>query len=172
VQHLERCGALTPALLAIHANYLAPGDAELLGKRGVQVVHCPRSHTYFRHTAFPFEALSAAGVNISLATDSLASVVQPRRQTVELNLFEEMREFARRFPAVSPETILQMVTLNPARALGLAGRLGELRPGAGADLIAVPAPERNEELFESLLHHSSCVAASLIGGEWAILPKA
>jgi imidazolonepropionase-like amidohydrolase len=65
-----------------------------------------------------------------------------------------------------------MVTLNPARALGLAGRLGELRPGAGADLIAVPAPERNEELFESLLHHSSRVAASLIGGEWAILPEA
>lgn len=170
VQHMERCHALTPALLAIHANYLAPGDADLLGKHGVQVVHCPRSHAFFRHQAFPFEALTATGVNISIATDSLASVVQPRRQKVELNLFEEMRAFARQFPSVSPEAILQMVTLNPARALGYAGKLGELRAGAFADLIALPVGRRSENVFETILHHTGHVAASLINGSWAITP--
>ncbi len=204
VQHLERNGALTSSLLAIHANYLAPGDADLLGKHGVHVIHCPRSHAFFRHQAFPFEALTATGVNISLATDSLASVVQPRRKiivgrasslstaadelgsarfkhgppdrqdacptTLELNLFEEMRAFARQFPSVSPETILQMVTLNPARALGCAGKLGELRPGTFADLIALPVGRRSENVFESILHHSGHVAASMINGSWAITP--
>ena len=170
VQHMERNGALTSSLLAIHANYLAPGDADLLGKHGVHVIHCPRSHAFFRHQAFPFEALTATGVNISLATDSLASVVQPRRHKVELNLFEEMRAFARQFPSVSPETILQMVTLNPARALGCAGKLGELRPGTFADLIALPVGRRSENVFESILHHSGHVAASMINGSWAITP--
>lgn len=170
VRHLERCDALNPALLAIHVNYLAPGDAELLAKRGVQVVHCPRSHAYFRHQAFPFEALSAAGVNLSLATDSLASVTLTRRQTAELNLFEEMQEFARRFGSVPAETILRMVTLNPARALGCAGKLGELRPGARADLIAVPAASGRGDLFDAIVQHTGPVSASLIDGAWALPP--
>lgn len=170
VQHLERCGALSSNLLAIHVNYLAPGDADLLGQRGVHVVHCPRSHAFFRHQAFPFEALTASGVNVSLATDSLASVEQPHRQQVELNLFAEMRAFARQFPHVPAETILRMATLNPARALGLGGKLGELRPGTRADLIAVPLPNRVEDIFTALVHHPGPIAASLIEGRWAIAP--
>jgi cytosine/adenosine deaminase-related metal-dependent hydrolase len=170
VQHMERCGALTPSTLAIHVNYLAPGDAEMLGRRRTYVVHCPRSHAYFRHQAFPLEALLAAGVNISLATDSLASVIRPPRQKVELNLFEEMRAFARQFPAVAPEQILQMVTLNPARALGCAGKLGELRSGACADLIALPFEARPANLHEAILHHAGHVSASIIDGRWAITP--
>lgn len=171
VQHMERCGALSSSLLAIHVNYLAPGDADLLGKNGVHVVHCPRSHAFFRHQAFPFEALSAASVNISLATDSLASVVKPRRQTIELSLFEEMRAFARQFPSVSPETILRMVTVNPARALGHAGKLGELSPGACADLIALPVGRRLENLHETILNHTGSVTASMIDGGWVISPS-
>jgi cytosine/adenosine deaminase-related metal-dependent hydrolase len=202
VQHMERNGALTSSLLAIHANYLAPGDADLLGKRGVHVIHCPRSHAFFRHQAFPFEALNTAGVNISLATDSLASVINPRRKTVwrraspgtagettpprlkrvaaeggpatpaiiELNLFEEMRAFARLFPSVPPETILQMVTLNPARALGFAGKLGEIRPGAFADLIALPVGRSSENVCASIVNHTGNVSASMINGSWAITP--
>lgn len=169
VQHLARHRALHPSLLAIHVNYLAPGDAELLSQHRVQVVHCPRSHAYFRHQAFPFEALTTSGVNISLATDSLASVAPNKQHPPQLNLFEEMRTFARQFQAVSPEAILQMVTTHPARALGHGGRLGELSPGAGADLIAVPS--QGSDPFECLQHHHGPVSASLINGRWALPPK-
>jgi len=169
VQHLDRCGALTSSLLAIHANWLAPGDADLLARRGAHIVHCPRSHAYFRHAAFPFEALTTAGASISLATDSLASVFKVNKRPPELNLFEEMREFGRRFPSVSPEAILKMVTLNPAAALGAKGRLGELRVGGRADLIAVPAARR--DLFNSLINHPGQVAASMIDGRWILPPS-
>jgi len=37
---LERNGYLADNLLAVHVNYLAPGDAALLGRRGVSVAHC------------------------------------------------------------------------------------------------------------------------------------
>jgi len=169
VQHLARHGALHSSLLAIHVNYLAPGDADLLSRHGVHVVHCPRSHAYFRHQAFPYEALSASGVNISLATDSLASVAPKKKHALELDLFEEMQAFARQFPAVSPETIIQMVTLHPARALGYAKRLGELTAGALADIIAVPSHGR--DVFECVLHHHGLVSASMIDGRWAIPPE-
>jgi cytosine/adenosine deaminase-related metal-dependent hydrolase len=170
VQHMERSGALTSSLLAIHANCLAPGDAALLARRGVHVVHCPRSHAYFRHPAFRFDELTAAGVNISLATDSLASVVKCPGRQPELNLFEEMQEFSRNFPRVKPEDILRMVTMNPARALGMAGRLGELSRGALGDLVAVPFEGPKTAVFESLVHHAGAVRASLIDGVWAVPP--
>jgi imidazolonepropionase-like amidohydrolase len=110
--------------------------------------------------------LTAAGVNISLATDSLASVTPQKKQTSELDLFEEMRSFARQFPAVSPETILPMVTTHPAKALGHARRLGELSAGAWADLIAVPT--HPGDVFEGLVHHHGRVTASLVNGRWAL----
>jgi cytosine/adenosine deaminase-related metal-dependent hydrolase len=171
VQHLARHGALSAALLAIHVNYLAPGDAELLARHHVHVVHCPRSHAYFRHQAFPYEALSGGGTNISLATDSLASVTRSGRQRLELNLFDEMRMFSRRFPAVSPEVILRMVTANPALALGQQGRLGTLSAGASADVIAIPLPGREYDSLETILHHSGPVSASMIAGLWAMAPS-
>lgn len=168
VQHLVRYGLLGPDLLAVHANYLAVGDAELLAQHGVSVVHCPRSHAYFGHRPFPWPGLVRAGVNVCLGTDSLVTV--PRRQEQVLDLFAEMREFLSRHPGTRPETAVHLVTTNAARALGWAGRVGELRPGAWADVIAVPFAGPMEAVPEAVTQHRGEVAASLIDGVWALHP--
>jgi aminodeoxyfutalosine deaminase len=170
VQHLERCGALDGSLLAAHVNYLAQGDAVLLGKRQVHVVHCPRCHFYFRHDPFPLRGLVKAGVNVCLGTDSLASVYKARRQSVELNLFEEMRALAMSEPLLSAGKIVQMATLNGARALGLGGQIGELAEGSFADLIALPFAGKVADIYDAVLHHAEDVAASMIDGQWVTAP--
>jgi cytosine/adenosine deaminase-related metal-dependent hydrolase len=170
VKHLDRCGALSEGLLAAHANYLAKGDATLLGKRKVHVVHCPRCHSYFHHDPFPLRRLAKAGVNVCLGTDSLASVYKPRRQSVELNLFEEMRALAKNEPSLSARTIVRMATLHGARALGMAGQIGELAEGCFADLVALPFAGNAADAYDHVLHHHGDVAASLIDGQWAIEP--
>ena len=170
VQHLERQNALCEQLLAVHVNYLAPGDALLLAKHKVHVVHCPRSHAYFKHRRFPLEELALAGVNLCLGTDSLASVDQAHKQTAELDLFAEMRQLAAANPAVPSDIILQMATVNGARALGMPGQIGEISPGAFADLIAIPFVGKSAQIGEAVLHHQGVVAASMIDGQWAIAP--
>jgi cytosine/adenosine deaminase-related metal-dependent hydrolase len=172
VQHLDRCGVLGENLLAVHVNCLNRNDAALLGRRGVHVVHCPRSHGYFHHAPFPLRQLLRAGVNLCLGTDSLASVYKPRRQSVELNIFEEMRALAQNAPDLSARTILRLATLNGARALGLTGQVGELSEGACADLIAVPFAGRERGVYDAILGHRGNVAASMIAGQWAIAPGA
>jgi aminodeoxyfutalosine deaminase len=142
----------------------------LLGRRKVHVVHCPRSHAYFRQDPFPIHQLARAGVNICLGTDSLASVTKVRREHIELNLFEEMRALAGREPGLSPRSILRMATINGARALGMEERIGELTPGAFADLIAMPLGTKHGNVWEQVLEHSGPVAASMIGGKWALQP--
>ncbi len=166
VQHLERQGALHENLLAIHVNYLAPGDAQLLARHKVNIVHCPRSHHYFRHRAFPLAKLAGAGINICLGTDSLVSVYKTRKETVALDMFEEMRELATAHPALSPATILEMATINGARALGMAGQIGELSPGAFADMIAIPFAGKVADAHAAALHHTGNVSATMIGGQW------
>jgi 5-methylthioadenosine/S-adenosylhomocysteine deaminase len=110
-------------------------------------------------------------VNVCLGTDSLASVYKPRRQSVELNLFEEMRMLARNEPSLSARTIVRMATLHGARALGMAGQIGEVAAGCYADLIALPLSGEVADIYDSVLHHAGNVAASMIDGQWAIEPR-
>jgi cytosine/adenosine deaminase-related metal-dependent hydrolase len=116
-----------------HLNELAESDFKLLEtfRDKFHVVHSPRSHDYFAHSAFAFERLRDLGFNICLGTDSLAS-------NENLNLFAEMRAFRRGEAAVSPKETLEMVTVNGGRALGRPQILGRIRANYFADLIAIP----------------------------------
>jgi cytosine/adenosine deaminase-related metal-dependent hydrolase len=171
VQHLDRQRLLGPRLLAVHLNYLSPGDARLLAKRNVSVVHCPRSHDYFKHQTFPYRTLANAGINICLGTDSLATVRITRRSQPELNLFREMQTFANEHLNVPDHKIVRMATLNGARALGMGGQIGELNQHAFADLIAIPFTRKRSEIHEAIIYCTGEVSASMIAGEWAIAPK-
>jgi cytosine/adenosine deaminase-related metal-dependent hydrolase len=170
VQHLEGCGALSENLIAVHANYLAPGDAELLGRHGVSVVHCPRSHAFFKHQPFPLAELRRAGVNLCLGTDSLATVSSASPQTLELSMFAEMRALAAASPSLPAEAILRMATVNGARALGLPDQLGALAPGLAADLILIPFAGHPADVFDAAIHYQGHVTAAMIGGQWALGP--
>ena len=171
VQHLAKTGILASNLPATHVNYLAPGDAEWLAERRVSVAHCPRSHDYFRHQAFPRRTLAKAGVNICLGTDSLATVRKRSRKPPELNMFDEMRAFAAANPGVSAEQIARMATIHGARALGMNGKIGELACRAFADVIALPFTGAPAESYDAVLDHEGSVAASMIGGQWAMPPQ-
>jgi len=171
VKHLARNKMLGENLLAIHVNVLARGDATLLGKHHVHVVHCPRSHDYFRHPPFLRKRLANAGVNICLGTDSLATVRKIRKQNPELSMFEEMRELAASDPRLPPAEILRLATVNGARALGRAGQIGELSENALADLIAIPASVKTSDACEAVLGHAGDVSASMIDGQWVMPPE-
>ncbi len=166
VQVLADCGVLGPNLLAIHLNCLAEGDLDLLRHRRVQVVHCPRSHDYFEHPPFPYELLHSAGLNLSLATDSLVTTRAPRGHPPQLSLFDEMRAFARSHPAVAAREILRMVTVNPARALQFSGHAGAIQEGAFADLLVLPVAGSLRSLEEEIVHYRAIPSRRMIGGEW------
>jgi aminodeoxyfutalosine deaminase len=119
--------------VVVHLNELAESDFELLERSASKfhIVHCPRSHNFFGHGRFAFERLRSLGFNICLGTDSLAS-------NESLSLFDEMRAFRTQFPSISPEEVLQMVTVNPARALRHDSALGKISYAGYADLLAVP----------------------------------
>lgn len=148
--------------LIAHLNELAETDFDLLAKlpQLLSLAHCPHSHAYFGHGAFAFERLEALGFNICLATDSLAS-------NTDLSLFAEMREFRRLHTGVPAEKILAMITVNPARAIRAEDRLGKIRAGYQADMIAIPATSEASSAYESIISFTGDVFWMMIGGEMA-----
>lgn len=167
VQLLDQHRVLGPDTLLSHANYLAPGDEERIARSGASVVHCPRSHQYFEHQIFAYDRLEKAGVNLCLGTDSLATTLKSRGEQPRLNLWEEMRLFASRNPGVRPRTVFEMVTLNPARALGRENDLGQIRAGAVADFATAkyagkPAAEM---IYETILHETHMAEVYIAGAQ-------
>jgi 5-methylthioadenosine/S-adenosylhomocysteine deaminase len=137
LERLRRLGLVSPALIAVHAVHLEPGERELLARHGCSVVHCPSSNLKLASGFAPVAALLAAGVNVALGTDGAAS-------NNRLDLFQEMRTaallakaVARDAEALPAHAALRAATLNGAQALGIAQRIGSIEPGKAADLVAV-----------------------------------
>ena len=160
--HLWHSGAVDARWLLTHMNTLSEEDflvlADLPRGAGPHIIHCPGSHRYFSHPPFPARRLHDLGVNLCLATDSLAS-------TDTLSLFSEMRLMRRSQPWLRPDQVLRMVTVNPARALRRKGQLGQILPGALADLIALPASGSLGTVHEEIVEHAAPVSWTMIDGQ-------
>ncbi|MDB6147862.1 MAG: hypothetical protein JWO45_1526 [Spartobacteria bacterium] len=147
-----------PKWIVAHLNGLSESDFDRLKNAGCpfHLVHCPRSHEYFRHSAFPFERLRRLELNICLGTDSLAS-------NDDLSLFREMRLFQKKHPDVSAADILRMTTVHPARALDQSMVLGKISPQYYADLITIPH-SNDADVFEQIIAFDKTVAWSMVAG--------
>ena len=156
--YLLRHVALGERWLIAHLNELAESDFDLLARstNRFHIAHSPRSHRYFGHSPFQLERLREVGFNVCLGTDSLAS-------NDDLSLFAEMREMQRNEPRLSPLEILEMVTVNPARALDRQSLLGRITSGALADLIAIPL-EGERDVFEGIVAFDKAVPWTMADG--------
>ena len=153
-------GVIPRGAILTHMNVLAEEDWSLLATRAgdVSVVHCPNCHAYFQRPPFPLDRHRDLGINLCLGTDSLAS-------NRSLSMFEEIRTLLRNHPSVTPREALEMATRNPARAIGLAGSLGEISPDACADLIAIPFSGPQDGAAEAVAAFSQDVPWMMVAGQ-------
>jgi cytosine/adenosine deaminase-related metal-dependent hydrolase len=159
---LWRSGAINRDWLLVHMNELEESDFNLLGSLPGEalpnVVHCPGSHAYFEHSPFPFRRLHEMGVNICVATDSLAS-------THSLSLLAELRRVRASEEWLSASDLLATVTTNAARAIGQAGRLGTIQKGAFADLIALPVTSPLASVYDAIIDFQQPIPWMMIDGQ-------
>jgi len=137
LERISQLGMLSPRLQAVHATQLMKGEIGSLAKHGASVVHCPQSNMKLASGSCQVADLLAAGVNVTLGTDSAAS-------NNNLNMVDEMRSagllgkhIAGDAAALPAHTLLEMATINGARALGLEDKIGSLEIGKAADITAV-----------------------------------
>ncbi len=134
---LNALGLVGPRTQCVHMTEVNDEEMELLAAVGAHVVHCPESNMKLASGRCPVSRLQAAGVNVALGTDSAAS-------NNDLSMPGEMRSAALLAKlgegdatALPAETVLEMATINGARAMGLQDDIGSLEVGKLADLVAV-----------------------------------
>lgn len=122
-------GALRPGVVLVHLTEARPDELARVAASGASVVFCPRSNLFIEGKLPPLLAARAAGLDVALGTDSLAS-------NVSLDVLEEARTLADRFPSVPADELFAMASWNGARALGQKD-LGRIARGARPGVFAV-----------------------------------
>jgi cytosine/adenosine deaminase-related metal-dependent hydrolase len=143
-----------------HLNELDEADYALLSRpewAGLPVVHCPKSHRFFQHRPFPWKRLLEVGANLCIGTDSMAS-------NDSLSLLAELRTFRQTAPELSPEHLLQMITMAPARALQQQDELGQINSGFLADAIGIPFSGTIESVYEWVIEYRAPITWMLVDG--------
>ena len=137
LERLRRLGLLRPGLIAVHAVHLEPDEIDLLATHACHVAHCPTSNMKLGSGIAPIASMLRHGIGVGLGSDGAAS-------NNRLDVFQEMRQAALLAKVANHDAAclpahqaLRMATLEGARALGLDEKVGSLRPGKAADLLAV-----------------------------------
>ncbi len=144
VEYLDKIGALSKKMLAAHCTWLTKSEVALLAKAGVAVAHCPVSNMKLASGGVaPLPEMFEAGVPVGLGTDGAAS-------NNTLDMFETMKVCAllhkahRWDPTVlNAQTVLDLATIQGAKALGVEREIGSLETGKRADIILVDAKAPN-----------------------------
>jgi 5-methylthioadenosine/S-adenosylhomocysteine deaminase len=175
VEYLDKIGALSKNMLAAHCTWLTKSEVALLAKAGAGVAHCPVSNMKLASGGVaPLPEMFEAGVNVGLGTDGAAS-------NNTLDMFETMKVCAllhkahRWDPTVlNAQTVLDLATIQGARAIRADNEIGSLEPGKRADIILIDAKAPNmnpvygkETVVSDLVYSASAgnVSTTIVDGQ-------
>ncbi|MCU1458432.1 MAG: amidohydrolase [Actinomycetia bacterium] len=137
IEVFEQRGILGPNTVVAHCVWLDEREIELLARTGTSVVHCPCSNMKLSSGPARVGDLRRAGVLVGLGSDG-------EKENNNLDLFEEMKfaSLLQKVTTMDPTTgdpwdVLEMATIDGARALGLGDLTGSLEPGKRADVVTV-----------------------------------
>lgn len=162
IRFARSIGLLDAPTLLAHVNYCDDDELSVLAAGGASVVYCPRTHNYFAHPPHRWRDMLAAGVNVAVGTDSLAS-------TPDLNVVDDLRLLRRIAPEVPAADLWRLVTTRAARALGMEALVGSISPGKAADLVCFPVDDRADPPA-SILDDASVPSHVWIAGERQGMP--
>lgn len=137
IVHLDRIGVLGPRLIAAHVVWPTDDELLLLKKHDVGVAHCPQSNMKLASGIAPVPKMLALKIPVGVATDGAAS-------NNDLDLWEEFDTAAKLHKVatgdptvVSAREAFAMATIEGARAVDMADRIGSLEKGKLADIVVV-----------------------------------
>jgi imidazolonepropionase len=128
------------ALSADHLEHIDDDGISAMARAGTVAVLLPGTAVTLRMSPPPTKRLREAGVVIAVGTDLNPGTSYledlPLAATLACGLFH-----------LTFEEALLGITKHAAKAVGLAGKVGELTPGAAADLLAYELPSEEHLLY-------------------------
>jgi 5-methylthioadenosine/S-adenosylhomocysteine deaminase len=171
VQYLEKIGILGPDVISAHCIFVDETDRRTLALRGVGCVHNPSSNMMIASGVSPVPEMRAAGVAVGLGTDGPAGSNNDLDLMEEMDLAAKLAKITKMSPlALNAKAVVEMATIDGARALHMEKEIGSLEVGKKADLILIGLDAPNAvpmyELYAQLAYalKASDVQTVVIGG--------
>ena len=172
VQYLDKIGVLGPDIVAAHCIFVDEADRKLLAQRGVGCVHNPSSNMMIASGVSPVPEMRAAGVAVGLGTDGPAGSNNDLDLMEEIDLAAKLAKISKMDPlALNAKSVVEMATIDGARAIHMEKEIGSLAAGKKADLILISLNEPNAvpmyEIYAQIAYSlkGSDVATVIIGGK-------
>ncbi len=151
--YLDSLGVLDEQVIAAHCVALTDRDIRIMKKKNVKVSHNPISNLKLASGISPVPKMLKEGITVSLGTDSPCS-------NNTANMFETMKTAAilhkgmNRNPTLMPaEQVLEMATIEGAKALSWENEIGSIDVGKKADLAIInPKMPHFCPLFSEISH--------------------
>lgn len=143
---ISKSGLVGPELIAIHGVGLTEAQLKDMAARGAKLVWSPLSNFLLYGKTANVAAARAAGVSISLAPDWAPS--GSKSVLGELKVADLVNRYQLK-SLFSDRELVEMVTRNPARAMGWAGRAGQVVAGQVADLVVID--HRHADAYRNLI---------------------
>ena len=144
VQYLERIGVLGPDVVAAHCIFVDEADRKILAQHNVGCVHNPSSNMMLASGVSPVPEMRTAGVAVGLGTDGPAGSNNDLDLMEEIDLAAKLAKITKMNPlALNAQAVVEMSTINGARALHMEKEIGSLESGKKADLIVIGLDEPN-----------------------------
>ncbi len=158
---LDEIGFLGPRQVAAHAVWLTGQEIRRLAERHVAVAHCAASNLKLASGGVaPVVELRAAGATVGIGTDSVASnnSLSMLREIHLAGLVQKNHRWDA--AALSAQELLDLATIEGARALGAAEELGSIEVGKRADfsLFRLDHPTLVPARPEALVSHLAYAA--------------
>jgi 5-methylthioadenosine/S-adenosylhomocysteine deaminase len=144
VQYLDKIGVLGPDVVSAHCIYVDEADRKTLAQRQVGCVHNPSSNMMLASGVAPVAEMRAAGVAVGLGTDGPAGSNNDLDLMEEMDLAAKLAKITKMDPlALNAKAVVEMATIEGAKALHMDKEIGSLEAGKKADLILISLDEPN-----------------------------
>jgi 5-methylthioadenosine/S-adenosylhomocysteine deaminase len=144
VQYLNKIGILGPDVVAAHCIFVDDTDRKLLAEKQVGCVHNPSSNMMLASGVSPVPELRGAGVAVGLGTDGPAGSNNDLDLMEEMDLAAKLQKITKMNPlALGAKAVVEMATIEGAKALHMEKEIGSLEAGKKADIIVISLNEPN-----------------------------
>jgi 5-methylthioadenosine/S-adenosylhomocysteine deaminase len=144
VQYLNKIGILGPDMVAAHCIFVDDTDRKLLAEKQVGCVHNPSSNMMLASGVSPVPELRGAGVAVGLGTDGPAGSNNDLDLMEEIDLAAKLQKITKMNPlALGAKAVVEMATIEGAKALHMEKEIGSLEAGKKADIIVISLNEPN-----------------------------
>ncbi len=136
IEYLRRLGLVSRRTTLVHCVHVSESDSRAIKASGASICTCPSANLKLASGIAPVYKYLDMDINTSIGSDG-APCNNRLDPFTEMRLLAKLQKTLSGPEGISPSKVLEMATINGARAMGMEKEIGSVTPGKRADLVVM-----------------------------------